>query len=162
MIISTPLFDEELLEKGATSGHIRFTLKSRKPEDIALVGFCANVASSLLFERMQAQGSNIIMNLTREGGTIDVLARRENDGLDLLWTPKDPGAINEVQERIKNKTFMIGKDRGAQKSVEQQDNVIIGQSTNGNKIHAKVTIEKTEGLSEEEEDYLVKQLHRIP
>lgn len=144
-MIENALFKQEIPEKGATKGHVHFAIKSRSPEDIALVGFCANVAASLLFERMQAQGTNIIFTLSQNDATSDVLARHENDGLNLQWTPKpaDPSQLNDVQERIRNRTFFIGKK---QPEIKEQ----------------KEPIQQAPTITDDEEDYLVKQLHRIP
>lgn len=155
--IDNPLFYQEIPEKGAARGHIRFSLKDRAPESIALAGFCANITASVLFERMQAQGTNIILQLTKEDARIDVIARAENDKLDLLWEGKqvDPGQMNDIQERISNKTFFIGKEKpDTEKKVEKQEVI--------QKPDPKPTEPPIEVHTEEEEDYLTKQLHRIP
>ena len=153
MILDNAVFSEEVPASGATKGHVRFHLKSRQPEDVALVGFCANVTASLLFERLQAQGTNIVVQLGKED-RVDVLARYENDGLNLLWTPKpaDANQLNETAERIKNKTFFIGKEakEAEQEKAEAQSTPIV-QSAHDQ-----------EHMTEEEEDHQVKQLHRIP
>ncbi len=156
MIIENPLFTQDVPEKGATRGHIIFGLASRTPEDIALVGFCANITASLLFERLQAQGTNIIMDLGKDSSSIHVLARSENDGLNLLWQPKpiDPSQLNDIQERIRNKTFFIGKEsKSSPKEPESAKSVPANAPVHD--IHKS-------GTTDEHEDYLVKQLHRIP
>ena len=153
MILENALFSQEIPAKGAGKGHVRFHLKSAKPEDIALVGFCANVAASLLFERLQAQGTNIIMNLSKDA-LIDVLARTENDGLNLLWNPKpaDPAQINDTQERIRNKTFLIGKVQVSEKK-EITEEPLKNEPSPQLPDHP---------ADEDHEDYLVKQLYRVP
>lgn len=157
----TPIFTQEVPDKGAARGHVRFTLKSRAPEDVALVGFCANVTASLLFERMQAQGTNIVMHFTKESGVIDVLARAENDGLDLLWNGKqaDPAQLSDIQERIRNKTFFIGKE--AKAPVAERLPAEKHPPESPPSVAIPLPAQKEE-MSEAEEDHLIKQLHRIP
>jgi hypothetical protein len=149
MIVDNPLFSEEIPEKGVTEGHLRFHLKQADPNDIALLGFCANVTASLLFERLQAQGTNLIISLNKENSRVDILARAEEDGLNLNWAPKtiDPNQLNDIAERIKSKTFLIGKE-AAPKAVDVDK--------------PQTPPPKETAHTEEEEDYLVKQLHRIP
>lgn len=148
MIIDNALFSEEIPEKGATEGHLRFHLKDATPENVALIGFCANITASLLFERLQAQGTNIIIALNKDTAQIDVIARSEDDGLNLTWPAKsmEPTQLNDIAERIKNKTFFIGKEQQKEEKVPE----------------AKPEKHEIPELSEAEEDYLVKQLHRIP
>ena len=152
MIIQNPLFKQEIPEKGAVKGHIRFSTQSRDPSDIALIGFCANVSASLLFERLQAQGTNIIITVEKDTTRVDVLARAENDGLNLLWTPKPAERIDEIQERIRNKTFFFDKESAPPKSAEKPTEV----------KHVETKAATPEPPTHDEEDYLVKQLHRIP
>lgn len=165
-IIETPLFNEEVPESGAVKGHVRFTVVSRAPADIEIVGFCANVVSSLLFERLQGEGSNLIITLGKDSSRADVLIRKENDGLNLLWTPKpmEPARLDETRERIRNKTFYIQVD-GPQKDAPVKKDVSVGASPStalvagsSDDAHRNDDAEMTEA----EEDYLVKQLHRIP
>lgn len=156
--IDNPIFYQEIPEKGAARGHIRFSVKGRTPENVALAGFCANITASVLFERMQAQGTNIILQLTKEEARIEVIARAEDDKLNLLWEGKqvDPGQMNDIQERIRNKTFFIGTEApplAAPKSETQEVTP---------KPDARPSEPPLDVHTEEEEDYLTKQLHRIP
>jgi hypothetical protein len=158
MIIENPLFVEEIPENGAAKGHVRFALKSKAPDDIALVGFCANIAASLLFERLQAQGTNIVITLRKDDAGVDVLARHENDGVNLTWTPKpaDPASLAQVQERISNKTFLLTQKKDAPAAPIK---TVAAEDSRPKDMPNPADREK---MSEEEEDYLVKQLHRIP
>jgi hypothetical protein len=158
--IDTPLFLQDIPEKGAAKGHLRYTLKGRAPGDIALVGFCANVGASLLFERMQAQGTNIILQLDKENARIDVLARYEDDGLNLQWQNKqvDPAQMGNIQELIKNRTFFLGKEQHVPEqkpSPPPAEHAAAPESV-------RPALTQVAPQTEEEEDYLVKQLHRIP
>jgi hypothetical protein len=156
MIIQNPLFTEEIPEKGAARGHVRFASSSSKPEDVALMGFCANVAASVLFERMQAQGTNIIITIDKDSSRIDVLARAENDGLNFLWTPKPAERVDEIQERIRNKTFFFGKEDKSGAKTESRP------EQHEPTTHAPASKTPDQASPDDEDDYLVKQLHRIP
>lgn len=149
MIVDNPVFSEEIPDKGLTPGHLRFHLKQVDKNDIALVGFCANVTASLLFERLQAQGTNIIISLRKDAPHVDVIARTEEDGLNLVWPPKsiDATQLNDIAERIKGKTFLLGKE------TPKPTEVVLAPPKEQ---------PKPEDMTEAEEDYLVKQLHRIP
>lgn len=142
-------FTLEVPEQGAVRGHVRMSSSSAAPDDIAALGMCANVLSSILFERMQAQGTNIIMHLG-QGAEVEVLARTEGDGLDFRWAPKqvDPGRFEEIQGRIQNKAFFIGKDQAGPSAREPpaQNAAALPEH------HA----------DEGDEDELVKHLYRIP
>jgi hypothetical protein len=179
VIVTTPIFHQEVPEQGAAKGHVRFTLNSLKPEDFALAGFCATVASTVLYERLQAGGTSFIIDFTKEIARIDVLARYQDDGLDFQWplNPADGAELDAIQERIRAKTFLISSEkstvsnaeRGAEKGAEKTSDATV--KTN---VSSAVSAEKTaipvvdsssdasSERSEEEEDYLTKQLHRIP
>jgi hypothetical protein len=148
MIIQNPLFTQEIPEKGAAKGHIRFASTSRDPADVALLGLCANITASLLFEKLQAQGTNIILNLAKDT-RVDVLARTEGDGINLLWIPKpmEQQQLTDTQERIRNKAFFIGK--AAQ--VAQKD-----------ELTTPVLTTKEPDVEVDEEDEMIKHLHRVP
>jgi|GEM_PF-3807035 len=172
-LFDCPLFTLSVPEKGSSKGHIRFSVRSARPEDVELVAFCANVTASLLFERMQAQGTNIIISLDKESSRIDVLSRLEDDGVELLWPPKqmEPRQLDEIRERIRSKTFLLEnkmmEPRSTPKAApfdEPASASSIGHSINHPIEHpaehgpdAAITPEQ-----EAEEDYQIKQLHRIP
>jgi hypothetical protein len=166
MILQNTLFTQEIPQPGAAKGHVRFTTQSTEAEDIALIGFCANLAASVLFERLHAQGTNLVFNLAKDEATVDVLARYEDDGLNLLWTPKAGGDLSSIQERIRNKTFFIGRKKEEPKPVHLVPPVPLlpGQDTipPPPQPDAKSNPADKENMSEEEEDYQVKQLMRIP
>lgn len=61
--------------------------------------FGASYAATGLFELAHAQGTNII--LQEHPIQIDVIARKENDGLDLLWEPIQ-GDRNQLQDLAKS------------------------------------------------------------
>ncbi len=83
-------------------------------EDAAHCFSVASSAASLLFQSLKAQGTNIIV---KSGHTDDnpsgrlcwyVLARWQDDGLDVVWKPKRPSyELASVAGKIKDKTWQI-------------------------------------------------------
>lgn len=113
--LQTSLLTLDVPEKGAAKGHARITSVSSSPEDIALLGFCASILSNVLYEKMQAGGTSIVISITKDDVRADILARHEEDGVDLQWEfkPGDPAQLDAVQERIRAKTFFIKNDPSA-------------------------------------------------
>ncbi|MBI2564812.1 HIT family protein [Candidatus Woesearchaeota archaeon] len=106
----------------------------------------ANKFSIIAFQLLQSQGTNIMIQNGVAAGQksshcmIHVIPRKKNDGLQLLWEPKQasPEEINDAEEKLLEQTKLIGFFEE-----EKQEKVI----------------EKKE---EETEDYLEKELERLP
>lgn len=201
--LQTPLFTLEVPEKGAAKGHARILSASSSSDDIALLGFCASVLSNVLYEKMQAGGTSIVISIAKDDVRADILARHEDDGVDLQWElkPGDPAQLDAVQERIRAKTFFIknespakmpvtatpntdaastsapSPDAGSSPSKASQaphpgaaDTTGLGAHTtsssapvapDGGRGNA-VANGHTDDEDDEKDDYLVKQLHRVP
>ncbi len=124
---STVLYEDEkvlavLAEPAAAPGQIEIYSKheeffiERLPADDAVHLFTvASAAASLVFQALQAQGTNIIL---RSGKTDDhpsgrlclqVLPRKQDDGLqELLWKPQPPSYnLDSVVSKIKDKTWKV-------------------------------------------------------
>ncbi|HIH23881.1 TPA: hypothetical protein HA251_02495 [Candidatus Woesearchaeota archaeon] len=199
IVLQTPLLTLEVPEKGAAKGHARITSVSSSPEDIALLGFCASILSNVLYEKMQAGGTSIVISIAKDDVRADILARQEDDGVDLQWEykPGDPAQLDAVQERIRAKTFFIKNDPPAKLSAAASNAGAAGahaQSSQSSPAHSKVSSSGAAGASaselpsvpppataspaggdvgaathrsandedDERDDYLIKQLHRIP
>lgn len=143
MIYEDSFLSLDVPEKGAVEGHLALALKSQTPEDLGVAGVLSNVLAAVLFERLGAQGSNILMQYGR--GSVDVLARREGDGLDVRWDPQEiaPEEIRRVHSLLKDKMFL---------------------PEGGGESEAKAPPEPEQTAPQQggEDDYLVKQLHRVP
>ena len=173
MTLENALFAMEIPELGATKGHVRFDLRSLEPDAIGTTALCATVASAILFERLQAQWTHLVIGLDGSRGTVHALARWEDDGLDLTWTPKplEPSRMEEIAGRIKDKTFLIGKDQPKNAPFSQAPQ---GSGAPTERPAAPSTAPPPDAeehaprgladgvLTPEEEDYLVKQLLRVP
>jgi diadenosine tetraphosphate (Ap4A) HIT family hydrolase len=70
----------------------------------------ANTISSVLFDRLQLAGTNIIGH-DGEHAYFQIVGRTEEDELDLRWTPKraSPEELENYRKRISEETWYIGK-----------------------------------------------------
>lgn len=109
-----------LAENAATQGHIIIQpqrdvkkLAELKEDECAHLFVIASYTAAILFQGLQAEGTNIIVNEGDERLTVHVIARRNGDGLDFQWPPKeiDEGTMNDVFERVKDKAFYVGKQQ---------------------------------------------------
>ncbi|MFH1506325.1 MAG: HIT domain-containing protein [archaeon] len=146
-------------ELPASFGHLKiypvdhFTIIEQVPDKLVEKMFItANKISTILFETMNAQGSNILVqNGTAAGQTenhfsIDIVARKEGDNINLQWTPLKLSdddmatALLKLEEHSKK----IGFEDEKPETVEiQEESEIISD------LH-------------EEDNYQLKQLERIP
>jgi hypothetical protein len=171
IVLQTPLFTQEVPENGAAKGHVRFVSATTKVDDVALIGLCASITASLLYRTLKAAGTNVIITLSEEGVRADVLARYEDDGVNVQWPlkPGDPAQLDSVQERIRAKTFFIKPP--ARKDTMMNDaamNVPGAGPQDGTPGAAALPSSSAppgaplDAESEEAEEYQVKQLHRVP
>jgi histidine triad (HIT) family protein len=143
--------------KPAAPGHIVLAPK----EHVTIIENCpnkilgslfnaSNKISSAVFEALQAHGTNIIIQNGPEAGqktahfTINLIPRRENDGLNFQWQPKQmkDDKLSEIELQLKEHTKNIGIEQEAIKTIE-------------------VKKEKPKEISDQE-NYLIKQLERMP
>lgn len=107
-----------LPSKPSIPGHIKimpkqhFTkLEELGDELVAELFFLANFSSSAVFETVKAHGTNIILNESESHLIMDIIPRKEGDGLNFMWKPKQLSQtdMDEAHARIKDKAFVIGK-----------------------------------------------------
>ncbi len=112
----------------------------------------ANKVSMAVFEALGAEGTNIISNNGIAAGqttnhfTINVLPRRENDGLDFNWKTKQLSEeeMSTIELKLKEETKNVGafeKEKEKPKVIEKPKEI---------------------KADEDEENYLLKQLERLP
>jgi histidine triad (HIT) family protein len=124
------------------------------PEDVAIqLFYVASYAASAAYERLGCQGTNILCNNGNAHVLINVLPRKENDGINFQWQAKQlqPADFDDIVKKIKDKTDYIGikKEEIKQESVEQIS-------------EEKSQQEKPQEMPKEEENYMIKHLYRIP
>ena len=142
---------------GANPGHSFVIPKQHFPilEQIPshLVGKLFNVSnkiSSAIFEVLKVQGTNIFVTNGISAGQkvahfmINVVPRRENDGINLQWQTKQLSEeeMSTIELKLKEEIGSIGVGEAPKKKVKELEPIT----------------EKVSGG----ENYLVKQLRRIP
>ena len=163
--------------KGSVEGHLVVapvravqTVDALTNEEMGHLLQIASIASTVVFEKLGAQGTNIILIEERSCLHIDILARKADDGLELLWAPRQftPAEMADAEQRIRDRTFMIGKEQ-AERPAPQSTGVPPPQSTDEQKQdvvpgspEANKDLKKTLEHHEAAENYLIRQLRRIP
>ncbi len=147
---------------GANPGHCFIIPKNHYPiieqvpnEELAHLFAIANRISSAIFENLKVQGTNVfVANGIPAGQTvahfmINVIPRKENDGINLEWKPKQLSEEEMSTVELKLKDSLQGA------AVEKPHK----------KESPKTHIEKIKNFSisdDDEEDYFMKQLRKIP
>ncbi len=155
LLISSP-------EKPFTIGHLEIV--SKKPfndlqeDDFAQILSAASYSSNVLFEVLKAHGTNIILTLFDDSVKCDIIARKQDDNLNLNWTPLRPSAqeLDEVADRIKDKCDYIDLKDDSNKKTGSENSAPADHETEKKDSH-----EKSNDWNEEK-NYLLKQLDRIP
>ncbi len=148
-----------LSDKPKAIGHILIfpkehynDIKEVPQEEVPHYFYAASFSATAVFEGLKAQGTNIIANNGPNSERrfdhfcIQVLPRSQEDGIDLKWEPKKELDLDSIKSRIEEKTFAIGKEDLSKKAEEKTE---------------EKNIEKIEA-EEGEENYMIKQLERIP
>ncbi|MBS3113453.1 HIT family protein [Candidatus Woesearchaeota archaeon] len=145
-----------LSQDPAVEGHVVIAPRNHIPileqvpgEILEHLFIIANRISISVFELFNAQGTNIIVNNGIPAGqnmphfSISVLPRKENDGLNFRWAPKQISEqdMQGVLGKVKDRCDYIGHE------VPKQ---------------APVVVDKKEELVVEEVDERIKSLERIP
>lgn len=162
-IPSKKIYEDELAVavldiNGANPGHCFVMPKSHYPiieqvpdSEIARLFQVSNKISSAIFESLGAQGTNIFVANGIPAGqtiahvTINVIPRKNNDGISFQWQPKqlDEEEISTVELKLKEQTKNIGNFEKEEKK-------------------EKATAPKPMPLSEEEDEYFSSQMRRLP
>tara|TARA_Y100000310_G_scaffold341089_1_gene439057 strand:+ start:1488 stop:2072 length:585 start_codon:yes stop_codon:yes gene_type:complete len=147
---------------GANPGHCFVIPKNHYPiieqvpdQEITKLFSVANKISSSIFEKLKVQGTNILVaNGIPAGQTvahfmINVIPRTEGDGINLQWKPKQltEEEMSTVELKLKDQIQNVGV--GKVESIEKP----------------KTEAEKPQTVSisdDDEEDYIAKQMRRIP
>jgi|TARA_B100001971_G_scaffold118581_1_gene109219 histidine triad (HIT) family protein len=150
---------------GAAPGHVFIIPKQHIPilEQVPnhLVGKMFNVAnniSSAIFDTLKVQGTNIFMTNGVSAGQkvahamVQVIPRAEGDGIQLEWPPKqlDEEEMSTIELKLKEEVGKIGFGSGG------------GSSTPAVAAEVAAPVSSPDSEIEGEDNYLLKQLERIP
>ena len=159
------LFEDEkciaiLNPQPSSPGHVLVIPKEHQPiiEQVPdfIVDHLARVANKIsiaIFESLNAQGTNILINNGIAAGQesahfmIHVIPRRDGDNLNFQWQPKqlNEEQVSTIEMQLKEESQKIGgfvKEKAAPIELKEEAEVI--------------------EQGDEEENYLVKHIHRIP
>ena len=143
---------------GANPGHCFVLPKNHYPileqvpdAEIGKLFSIANKVSTAIFESLGAQGTNIFVANGLPAGqtvahfTINVIPRKENDGINLQWQPRQLSEeeMSTVELKVKEQAKNIGHFEAEKKT-------------------QKAYAPKQAVLSDEEEEYFSRQLRRLP
>ena len=162
-IPSKKIYEDEMVlavldVNGANPGHCFVMPKNHYPiieqvpdKEIARLFQVSNKISSAIFESLGAQGTNVfVANGTPAGQTVahvtvNIIPRKENDGINLQWQPKQLSEeeMSTVELRMKDSAKNIGH-------FEKEDK------------KPRVQAPKQVILSDEEEEYFSRQMRRLP
>ncbi len=172
----------------ATLGHIQVLPKQHFqnleeiPDAIATqLFYVASYAASAVYEGLASHGTNIICNNGAGAGAkghvlIEIIPRKENDGLNYLWEPKKlaPTDYDGAVKKLKDKADYISlkKDK-KEKVVQEAAPAVLGSgvssspapSSSGQVVPAAEHQENptnAEVVSKDEENYMIKHLYRRP
>src|SRR3989344_934215 len=143
---------------GANPGHCFVIPKNHYPileqvpdNELSNSFIVANKISSAIFEVLKVQGTNIFVRNGIPAGQIvahfmiNVIPRRENDGINLQWQPKQLSEeeMSTVELKLKDSAKNVGNFEKEKKT-------------------PKILAPKPVVLSNEEEEYFSRQLRRVP
>ncbi|MAE43295.1 HIT family protein [Candidatus Woesearchaeota archaeon] len=148
---------------GANPGHCfvmpkeHYPIIEQVPDDVlGNLFIVANKISSAIFETLKVQGTNIfVRNGVPAGQTVahfmvNVIPRQENDGVNLQWKPKQLSEeeVSTIELKLKEEI----KNTGVQK---------IEKTEKPESAPKEVVTQSTPAI-DDEDDYFMKQLRRIP
>ena len=162
-IPSKKIYEDELVMavldiNGANPGHCFVMPKNHYPIleqipdiEVGRLFQVSNKISSAIFESLGSQGTNIFVANGIPAGqtiahfTINVIPRRENDGINLQWQPRQLSEeeMSTVELKLKEQTKNIGYFEKAEKK-------------------PRIQAQKPVILSDEEEEYFTRQMRRLP
>lgn len=152
LLYEDPWVDVVVPMDAAAQGHLQVrsklevtTLDALTDAQIEHLYFVASYAGTAIFELIGAQGTNMILTENDSSLCIDIIARTENDGLNVLWSPTEPG-----QAQI---------ERDA-KAIKDAVDIIVWHEQQGDKP-SPVNNESSSPI-QSSENYLIKHLHRHP
>lgn len=158
IIYEDNLITAELPETGTLRGHITVRPKEEAKsvdeldaETVEHLAFAASYAATVLFETLGAQGTNIILN--EEPVRYDIVARSADDTWSHQWSPQqlDQPTMEDASSKIQKYTPIPG-----------QENIPEPKKPESAKEIRKEVMEDGLKKQEEEENYLIRQLHRVP
>ncbi|MBU2561361.1 MAG: HIT family protein [Nanoarchaeota archaeon] len=149
-----------LAEQPAAVGHIIIAPKEHMPIVEALsdsafshLAKVTNKISVAVFEAIKCEGTNILIQNGIEAGQeephacVNIIARKTGDGLMFEWAPKQLSEEEMSTVELQLKEALERKEPAAEEPEEKA---------------AEPEAQEPDALKEKEENYLIKQLRRMP
>lgn len=168
-------------ESYASLGHIivipksHYTIFEMMPDDdVAYLFEISNKLSIAVFESLGIQGTNMIMHNGISAGqsiphvSLHIIPRKEGDGLDFQWQPKQISKedMADIQSKIQNgiKNVDSSKDKvgNVVKDSEDPDVKIVSKKPLDDSKDDSLKDKKDSSNKEEKKNYLWDQMQRIP
>lgn len=155
----------------ATAGHLSIIPKQHveafeelSEEHAIQFFYVASYAASAVYEGLGSQGTNILCNNGQGAGAkehliLHVVPRKEGDTLSFQWEPKSfsPAEFEDILRKIKDKTDYISVKKEEKIPTQPLVSVPLEQSPS-----EEVAREQKPELLQDEENYMVRHLQRIP
>ena len=102
----------------------------------------ASLASSVAFEALKAKGTNLIICNNKDNVKADIIARNDEDGLDLTWQPIEVSEqeMEEIAKKIKDKCDFIGYKAPEKKPIEISKPELIQANKNNYQLEALIRV----------------------
>lgn len=156
-----------MAEQPATIGHVIIIPKQHSPifeglseTAVERLAITTNRTSISLFEAIKSDGTNIIINNGIAAGqeephvAVNIIARRDNDGLAFEWPPKEIGEEQMSTIELQLKQELEKQDMPVEQPEQKEE--ATETATKGEEK------QEPDSLKDKEENYLIKQLRRMP
>ena len=126
-------------------------------------GYRTIIVSIALFESVSAQGTNLLIQNGTVAGqevphvSVNIIPRKENDGLNLQWDVKqlDEEEMSTIELTLKEGIVALEKE-------DKKTEGILTEETIKHPTQDPLTQEEKSQNSKREENYLIRQLRRMP
>lgn len=143
------------------------------PDEIVRVLFqLVNKVSIILFEALQAQGTNIFVcngingGQDREHFVVNIIPRYEDDGLDFSWDTQQASqdVLNDMDSKLTPRINTLLEGGGEASKPAEEPQAVQSETTSPEpEIHEGAKPKETESKKPPDEvDYMIEHLRRMP
>ena len=152
-------------EESAVAGHVQVvcklpatTIADLEDEHVEHLFFVASYAGTAVFELLGVQGTNMVLTENDGPLVIDILARKADDGLDILWSPTqlDQTELQSSAKSIRDAIDILLWHENNPKEEPVPEPAVQAQPDSSNEK------QPSEKKTASKENYLIKHLRRVP
>ncbi|MBN2881527.1 HIT domain-containing protein [Candidatus Woesearchaeota archaeon] len=106
------------------------TLDELDSETFLQMNYVATHCSTIIFQGLNMHGTNIIIydgdnsNNDYDVPSINIIGRLNDDNLNFKWDAKKEENLKEIAAKIKDHTFLIGKEKPKEEAKEKPQNEV--------------------------------------